>query len=267
MNEKKVMLLVGCLILVMVSAPGTWAAPPNVPGQPFQQLQNQIDQLSAEVTTLTGIVNTLLGQAVNGSGMDDNFIPRWNDPNTLENSVIFQNDSGKVGIGTIDPEKELHVVGDMKVTGTIFVGDATTEITEDGILFPNGTLQTTAATGDVSESDDPVNWTGTHSWKTHTGTGPGRTLKTFATTIPAQDSSTVISIPVPDNSVMFLLVWAAGIQTSGLSVNSFPEGIGSAAVFFNLGGFVDGDNTDSPIEEIGDVLGGGGLILFPMEPM
>ena len=39
------------------------------------------------------------------------------------------------------------------------------------------------------------------------------------------------------------------------------------AVFFNLGGFVDGDNTDSPIEEIGDVLGGGGLILFPMEPM
>ena len=238
MNAKKIMLLVGCLILVMVAAPGTWAAPPNVPGQPFQQLQNQIDQLSGEVDTLTGLVNTLLGQIVTGSGMTG-FVPKWSGPTSLNDSEVFQDGSGKVGIGTIEPEKELHVVGDMKVTGTIFVGDATTEITEEGVLFPDGSLQITAflggAGGGVSEASDPVNWTGTHTWKTDAGPGSGVTRKTFSNSVAAGSEVTLISIPVPDNSMLFLNTWVGLVEEESLDNSGFSRWMSLAQ---NVGGTV-----------------------------
>ncbi len=45
---------------------------------------------------------------VGGSGTD-NYIPRWLGTNNLENSVIYQTDAGKVGIGTTNPQQALDL--------------------------------------------------------------------------------------------------------------------------------------------------------------
>ncbi len=52
----------------------------------------------------------------------------------IGNNAIF---GGNVGIGTMDPLAKLHIFGSPGV---------------DGILFPDGTLQTTAATGEMSDT-------------------------------------------------------------------------------------------------------------------
>ena len=203
------------------------------------RLVRRIQALEQELAALTSVVSDLVNSAVTGNGTDS-FIPRWDDPNTLENSVIFQNDAGKVGIGTIDPEKELHVVGDMKVTGKIFVGDATIEITDDRIKFPDGTEQITAfldgAGGGVSESSDP-DWTGTHTWQTDTGPGSGKTLETFSTTTVTNDSEvTLISIPVPDDSMLFLNIWVGQVSADSLVDSGFARYLGLAQKVGGVGG-------------------------------
>ena len=50
------------------------------------------------------------GPMVGGSGTD-NYIPRWLGTNNLENSVIYQTDAGKVGIGTTIPQTVFDVHG------------------------------------------------------------------------------------------------------------------------------------------------------------
>jgi hypothetical protein len=57
---------------------------------------------------------------------------------TPADKVTFQAD-GKVGIGTASPQARLHVAG---TPGT------------DGVMFPDGTLQTTASTGDGTFTTD-----------------------------------------------------------------------------------------------------------------
>ncbi|MDP3093950.1 MAG: hypothetical protein Q8N16_04350, partial [bacterium] len=54
--------------------------------------------------------------AVGGSGID-NYIPRWSGTSALENSVIYQTDTGNVGIGTASPGAKLEVGGQVKITG------------------------------------------------------------------------------------------------------------------------------------------------------
>ncbi len=51
---------------------------------------------------------------------------------------------GNVGIGTADPKAKLHVGGSIGV---------------DGIMFPDGTLQTTAANGATGDGGEDSNWT------------------------------------------------------------------------------------------------------------
>jgi hypothetical protein len=53
---------------------------------------------------------------VGGSGTD-NYIPRWNGSASLENSVIYQDDSGNVGIGQTSPGAKFEVAGQVKITG------------------------------------------------------------------------------------------------------------------------------------------------------
>ena len=48
---------------------------------------------------------------VTGTGTD-NYVPRWNGTTALQNSAIFSNDSGSVGIGNTGPAAKLHVFGD-----------------------------------------------------------------------------------------------------------------------------------------------------------
>ena len=238
----------------MVSAPGTWAAPPNVPGQPFQQLQDQIDQLSADVATLTSIINNLGNSAVTGTGVDG-FLPLWNGTQSLEGSAIFQSASGNVGIGTMAPTVPLQVEGNVKVSGAINVGNGSIQITEDRIIFSDDTEQTTAffpgsGGGGGVASDDTVTWTGTHTWKTDAGPGSGKTLETFSTTIPPGAGSQVLltSISVPNNTGLLIHAW--GVQVTSSGQMGTADYIG---VVTNVGGVVEENDNTETFEPSGDL--------------
>ncbi|HUT28367.1 MAG TPA: hypothetical protein VMX13_01140 [Sedimentisphaerales bacterium] len=47
-----------------------------------------------------------------------NYIAKYLDPNTLIESVIYESD-GNIGIGTASPDEKLHVVGNIRATGTL----------------------------------------------------------------------------------------------------------------------------------------------------
>lgn len=217
-------------------------------------LSEQIAILQNNLNILTTVVTNLNSNAVSGSGVDG-FLPLWDGTQSLEGSAVFQSASGNVGIGTTTPTVPLQVQGNAKVTGGLSVGNATVTITSDGIIFPDATLQTTAFTGGsggggVEEDTDPVNWTGTHNWKTDAGNGTGKTLKTFDALAPAQDSSTVFSLPVPNDSMMFIKILAIGMDPLNLTFT--PVGYEHAMVIWNVGGLIDGDTGDS-LQEIAGI--------------
>ena len=55
---------------------------------------------------------------VTGTGTD-NYVPRWNGTTALQNSALFSNDSGSVGIGTVTPGQRLDVInGAIRVSAT-----------------------------------------------------------------------------------------------------------------------------------------------------
>jgi hypothetical protein len=56
-----------------------------------------------------------------GGGGTANYIPRFEDANTVADSVIYENAAGNVGIGTTSPSEKLEVAG--TVNATAFVGD------------------------------------------------------------------------------------------------------------------------------------------------
>ncbi len=64
--------------------------------------------ISGGIITSAGACTAFGGGTVGGSGTD-NYIPRWNGTSALENSVIYQLDSGNVGIGTAGPGQKLQV--------------------------------------------------------------------------------------------------------------------------------------------------------------
>lgn len=78
---------------------------------------------------------------LSGSGTSG-YIPYYNASTTLGNSEIFQSGSN-VGIGTTSPSAKLHVGG---VAGV------------DGIRFPDGTLQTSAAVTAGTNNSMITNW-------------------------------------------------------------------------------------------------------------
>jgi hypothetical protein len=74
---------------------------------------------------------------LNASNMNYGYVPVFRaniapDLDALSNSTIFVGNTGDVGIGTTSPTAKLHIGGSAGV---------------DGIKFPDGTLQTTAAPG------------------------------------------------------------------------------------------------------------------------
>jgi len=61
--------------------------------------------------------------------------------------AVFVDAAGNVGIGTATPEEKLDVAGNVRAAGTI-------ETTSGGFRFPDGTMQTTAATGATGTTGD-----------------------------------------------------------------------------------------------------------------
>jgi len=55
--------------------------------------------------------------------------------NNILNEVVRIDKDGNVGIGTTSPSSALHVVGDLNVTGTSYLGDVT--LTSDNITVNN----------------------------------------------------------------------------------------------------------------------------------
>ncbi|HJP19090.1 MAG: hypothetical protein CMD96_03515 [Gammaproteobacteria bacterium] len=60
---------------------------------------------------------------------------------------------GNVGLGTTSPEEKLHVEGNAKITGTLHVGANSLVLTEDEIIFSDGSIQSTAAKSIIDSAD------------------------------------------------------------------------------------------------------------------
>jgi hypothetical protein len=80
-----------------------------------------------------GLTPTYAQTPVMTSGGAANRLPKWTGSSTLGNSVMAEN-GGRIGIGTGSPTDKLTVVGTIRST-------------TGGFRFPDGTVQTTAATG------------------------------------------------------------------------------------------------------------------------
>ena len=79
-----------------------------------------------------GSIQTWHSKSTN-SGQPDregymSFYTKYRDDSNLSERLRITN-NGNVGIGTTNPDKKLHVQGDIKVTGSIVVGDVTGDIT------------------------------------------------------------------------------------------------------------------------------------------
>lgn len=77
------------------------------------------------------------GSGLTGSGTT-NYITKWTGATSLGNSVLYDNGTN-IGIGTNNPQQLLHLYGTSGV---------------DGIMFPDGTVQTSAATGGIPNTLD-----------------------------------------------------------------------------------------------------------------
>src|SRR3989338_1279816 len=61
------------------------------------------------IADASGVLSTQsVPSGINGGGAD-NYIPRWSGTSALENSVIYQTDTGNIGIGTTSPSYPLTV--------------------------------------------------------------------------------------------------------------------------------------------------------------
>ena len=84
----------------------------------------------------SGNVIETAGGVVDGSGTA-NYIPKWQDANTLTNSVIYET-SSNIGIGTTTPGAKLEVVGSFRATTKSFIID---HPTKEGKKLQYGVLE------------------------------------------------------------------------------------------------------------------------------
>src|SRR3989344_2821727 len=85
------------------------------------------------IADASGVLSTQsVPSGINGGGAD-NYIPRWSGTSALENSVIYQTDTGNVGIGTTSPSTLLNtysasVTNSLKVEGRASGSNAVSEL-------------------------------------------------------------------------------------------------------------------------------------------
>ena len=110
--------------------------------------------ITAENITLNGFIS--------GDGSQLTNLPISGSPWSTSNDVIFNDSQSlKVGINTSNPLSTLHVIGDVNVTGNVFIGNGTIKINTSGITFTDDTFQNTAfqpvvAAGWNGSTDDKV---------------------------------------------------------------------------------------------------------------
>jgi hypothetical protein len=87
------------------------------------------DEISNFSVTLNSISTYIIDQAFNGT---DNYIPKFDGTNSLVNSLFYETDTGRVGLGTTTPSRKLQVVGDAIID---------TDLEVDGGLDVAGTVR------------------------------------------------------------------------------------------------------------------------------
>ena len=158
------------------------------------------------------------GSAVKGTGTAG-MIPKWLDDSSIGDSVMSES-AGNIGIGTISPGSKLSVVGMI-------------ETTLGGYKFPDGTIQTTAATSGISSV--------VHN-PTLTGNGTAASPLGVAIPLTLTGSSTSPILRVNQNGTGFgveaisSLVGVVGSSTNGIGVRGFTQsgaGVSGASVSFS----------------------------------
>jgi fibronectin-binding autotransporter adhesin len=125
------------------------------------------------------------------------YISKWDNTSAIENSSVFQNTNGNVGIGTTaNLSQKLRVEGDLRVTGGIY--DSSGDVGSNGQILSStasGTNWTDAGTGTVISVSTGGTVNGlTLSGGPITGSGTitlGGTLGNIANTALANDSITI----------------------------------------------------------------------------
>jgi hypothetical protein len=138
-------------------------------------------------------------------------IPQFGGGNYLIDSVISQDSSGRIGIGTTSPSSPLTVAGQI-------------ETKAGGIKFPDGTLQTTSATGSLFQVSHDT---------TLSGNGTADSL--LGVNIPALNQLGGASATLTDTDVTSVFA----VDVAGTTINNLPAGdyIYSASLYITpIGG-------------------------------
>jgi hypothetical protein len=201
------------------------------------QMRSSLSRLSENVQVTPGAANSLSGSGTPGQ------LAKWtgvagSNTYVLGNSTIFEDKFGKVGIGTTTPTSLLTVAGMI-------------ETTLGGVKFPDGTVQTTAATAGLQIV-----------FHNATLTGNG-----------TQGSPLGVAVPLtffgaaPNNSVLFVQNTSDGSTGTTTIGGDSSSGVGGDGVFSRggasgsgIGGsgvHASGGNSNSDIGGTGVIANGG----------
>jgi len=133
----------------------------------------------AAVVLAASLVSANAQTPVSGSGTAGK-IPKWTGPNTQGNSVMTEK-SSKIGVGTANPSDTLTVVGTIRSTS-------------GGFKFPDGTIQTTAATPGASAVSTDGTLMGDGTAAAPLGVVVPMTLSATGATIPLTITSDDIAV-------------------------------------------------------------------------
>jgi hypothetical protein len=95
----------------------------------ISRLPEDPEEISNYSVTLNSLSTYIIDQAFNGT---NNYIPKFDGTASLVNSLFYETDTGRVGLGTTTPSRKLQVVGDAIID---------TDLEVDGGLDVAGTVR------------------------------------------------------------------------------------------------------------------------------
>jgi hypothetical protein len=95
----------------------------------ISRLPEDPEEISNYSVTLNSLSTYIIDKAFNGT---DNYIPKFDSTNSLVNSLFYETDAGRVGLGTTTPSRKLQVAGDVIID---------TDLEVDGGLDVAGTVR------------------------------------------------------------------------------------------------------------------------------